>query len=338
MKQLLSVGGIIPLFFITIFVTSLFSCPSEQEVNEVFTYSNKVKEHFDSEELSNIEVFLSNPKVIELLFNSPKLNITHQKAWTNEEKKENDKRSQQIMELLKQHRIINKSGTDSRLRNLTIESQRDQTGDSLFPSLIVKIQKLRTGHSPFEYQNISRVWYSKLISDIVENHGLKHIRPVKKCFLHVPTQPSELSDKNYVVVCEKINPLYSRVGRGEKLQELLIRATRGDRNALRLIAEMLFVIKKAGLWDITLQNILFVEKNKVAFIDTEKSWKYDDPEMLQEESIAQFAKILCGVPHFICGKKDKELEKKGIAIENKLLQFKGDGDLATELRQLLPRW
>ena len=332
------------IFVILLFIHSrLFSDLTNQEITSIFEYSNNTKQGLVQEELSNIEAFLGDQNSAQLFFAKPKLNKLHEDEWSTEEIQNNIVWHSKVFDLLNAHNIANYNGSSIKGRNFVLTSQ------NLFPSYIVKIPRHHLSQNEselFYYQNISRILYNKLIYEQISKKKLKHIYPIKKCLIHISNRPTNLSDKNYALIAEKITSVYEYQERADFFKKLLEQVLHGNNEALELIAEILYLIKKVGLWDINPRNILFVENYKIAFVDTEKWW-YEESDQnffhqnkcelikLSSHGIALLSKLLYGVPDVIETEKDKMLQKKAHLLERKLMLFQGDGDLVKELKDLL---
>jgi hypothetical protein len=327
------------IFTTLLFISSsLFSELTNKKIANIFEYSNNIKQTFIQEELSNIEVFLEKSETVKLLFTKQKLNKLYEDKWTLEEKQNNIAWHSQVFELFCSHELINYNGSSTKGRNFVLMSQK------LFPSYLVKIPKCHLSQKesePFYYQNISRILYNKLIYEQINKYKLKHIYPIKKCLVHIPTRPQTLSDQNYAVVAEKITSVYKFDDKKKFFQKLLKQAQNNNRQALGLIAEIVFLIKKVGLWDIDPRNIFFVENYKVAFVDTEKWWyeesdekffRQDEAELkkLASHGITLLSKILCGVPDLVETEEDKIRQKKAIILKDQLLLLNGYENLVKE--------
>ena len=322
---------------------NLFAEPTDKEIADILEYSKNIKQSLLQEELSNIKAFLSKEKTIELLFTRQKLNKLYEDTWTQNEIVDNSAWHSDVFDHLRMSDINNYNRSSLKGRNFILSSK------DLFPSYLVKIPRhhlSQDNSNPFYRQNISRIFYNKSINDLIKKYQLKHIYPVRKCLIHVPTQPTILSDQNYALVAEKITCIYKFNERTHIFLELLTQAKSGNFQALGLIAEMVFLIKKVGLWDIDPRNILFVENYKVAFVDTEKWWYEEgdqqffhndasELENLSTHGITLLSKILCDVPNLVKTEEDKILQKKADVLTNKLLLFNGNGNLTEELKALL---
>jgi hypothetical protein len=322
-----------PLFFVFL---NLFSVITQQEIESVFEYSSNIKQSLMQTELSNIEAFLKSPTTAPLLFARPKLNKLHEDTWSPEDIQNNATWHTQVFDLFRSHHITNYNGTSIRGRNFVLTSQK------LFPSYLIKIPRhllSQKDKEPFLYQNISRILYNKLIYEHINAKNLKHIYPVKKCLMHVPGQPTELSDQNYALVVEKItsmhaSSIYTAREDANIFKNVFEQALHGNHEALELVAEILYLIKKVGLWDISHCNIFFIENYKIAFIDTEKDWDKESDqnffhrdaeefEKLCRHGIALLSRLLCDDP------------SKAASLEEKFMLFQGDGNLVEEMQNLL---
>ena len=285
---------------------SLFSCLTSQEITSIFEYSNNIKRSVNQKELSKIIAFLEDEKTATLLFTRTKLNKLYENKWSPDEIQGNIIWHAQAFNFFNTHDITNYNGSSMKGRNFILSSKK------LFPSYLIKIPKhsvCQNELGSFEYQNVSRIQYNKLIFEHISKKQLKHIHPVKKCLIHVPSRPTELNDKNYALIAEKITSLYTFDERAAVFKNLLEQARNEKNEALELIAEILYLIKKVGLWDIDPRNILFIEPYKIAFIDTEKWWYEDNEfEKLYHHGITRFSKLLYGVPEVIETKADTILQ------------------------------
>lgn len=152
--------------------------------------------------------------------------------------------------------------------------------------------------TPSQYQNVSRAFYAKQINDFIRDNNLTRIHPYQQQLAHIPGKPYELSDANYLVVCEKIKNLplvqldsntpiefietneyrFLDLIRYELdkdgLMQVFPKCTWSD-----LVEQLVQVISYAALWDIKIKNVFLVfmydptyktEMMKVVFLDTEK--------------------------------------------------------------------
>ena len=137
--------------------------------------------------------------------------------------------------------------------------------------------------SPSKFQNVSRVVYAKQINDFIASDGLDHIYPLQQWLVHIPGQPHDLSDKNYLVACEKIQQLPLLEINMARFQELIDSGNELDPEGcpsifvkeewFDLVTQLVQVITRAAMWNIKLKNVFLIEDEgrlKVLFLDTEK--------------------------------------------------------------------
>ena len=159
------------------------------------------------------------------------------------------------------------------------------------------------------YQNISRVFYASAIRVQIEKKGLKHIYPLQKYLFHIPGQPKNLNDDNYVVVSEYIKDLSdeknARIfkGMGGKITT--------DPNALEKygisekyiepIVELDYVIQYCGLFDISPKHVFYTNTNtkdglKFVLIDLEKPGIGGGPDsaFFYQDHESRYRNGLCG--------------------------------------------
>lgn len=136
---------------------------------------------------------------------------------------------------------------------------------------------------PSQYQNVSRVFYSKQINDFIEHENLNRIYPFKQYLYHIPGKEGDLCDENYLVVGEKIRSLPSvelNAARFASIVEEGVTSLYGELEVPEiypldeeLVIQILQVITFAAMWDIKLKNLFLIEEAgelKALFLDTEK--------------------------------------------------------------------
>ena len=307
---------------------------TNKEIVDIFEYSNKTKQNFIKKELSSINEFLEKPETVSLLFERAKLNKLREDKWSPEQVKDNLAWHTEVFNLIESQNINNYNGSSLKGRNFILSSE-------LFPSYLIKIPRHHLSQNdsePFYRQNISRILYNKLINNLIEQHQLKHIYPLKKCLIHIPTQPKTLSDQNYAVVVEKIDSIYKFSERTHVFHELLSQVMEGNLEALELIAEMAFIINKVGLWDIDPRNILFVEKYKIVFVDTEKWWYEESDQNFFHADAVEIENLRShGISHLskMLYKSSIDTEQQTDLLAKKLATLRKNESLTENLKQIL---
>jgi hypothetical protein len=106
------------------------------------------------------------------------------------------------------------------------------------------------------YQTISRLPHGLRIHEWLERHPLAPITAPKIYLMHIPTQPTRLVDKNYVIVQEWVDS----IGSPEDHPEIFLKALPGLMAAARY----------AGIGAISTNNFQITPDHKVAFTDLEQ--------------------------------------------------------------------
>ncbi len=148
---------------------------------------------------------------------------------------------------------------------------------SQFPQYVVKINFRRW---PSIYQNLTRIVNHDKIRKVVKAYNLNHIHPLNAWLLHIPGQPAQLHDDNYVVIEERVANLPS-----EQENKALIKMFFGNKKEgyTDFYNQVKKVIEEVGLWDLigaNGSNMYVIEKNgefKVVFVDTEWASKQGPP-------------------------------------------------------------
>jgi len=111
-------------------------------------------------------------------------------------------------------------------------------------------------HAPKTYQTISRIAHYLLFLQAVEQYQLVHVTVPAMYLVHIPGRPNDVSDRNYVVIEQRLENLRTITSPDELDQ--------AQRDEIEII------IKTVGLFNIVRGNIFLTADEKIVFIDLEQ--------------------------------------------------------------------
>jgi|GEM_PF-5191548 len=129
------------------------------------------------------------------------------------------------------------------------------------------------------YKNISRVFYNDKLHEFIKKYNARFLYAVQKYLYHIPGMPTELSDRNYAIVAEKIDNLpssrMSKQSFGAMLDYQKLEIKPEFQPMIRELVQATFY---TGIADLRPHNIFLIEKegiNKIVIIDTERHGYFD---------------------------------------------------------------
>lgn len=163
------------------------------------------------------------------------------------------------------------------------------TSEELFPEYVLKIlnkEVLRIfPNNQFEYtylKNISRVLLNAKLQEFANKHNAQYLQVLKKYLYHIPWQPYDLSDNNYIVIAQRICTMPSTQESKNNFKQMLDDKTlRLKKSYILMMKELLKAVFYAGISDLIETNLLFFyQNNQPQFIisDTERDGYTDSNE------------------------------------------------------------
>jgi hypothetical protein len=127
------------------------------------------------------------------------------------------------------------------------------------PNTAVKIsqyQHLEREGKLDTYQTVSRLAHALRLQEWIEQHPSAPITMAKTYLMHIPAQPADVVDKNYVIIREWIES----AGTPEDYPDLF----------LKHMPEVMDAARYAGLGDISMKQFVITPDQKIAFFDLEQ--------------------------------------------------------------------
>lgn len=192
------------------------------------------------------------------------------------------------------------------------------TSPNVLPNFVIKIaNKHVIAHAPNKkvelahLKNVSRVLLNQKILEFSQRYQTSHLYPLKKFLYHVPWRPLDLTDKNFIVLSERIY-MESSIQDNKKAFQALFNYEMGTFNKPyeHIFKEFFGAAYYAGISDLTPTNIFFITHNgveKIIISDTERDGFQDtnqcffqkDPQQIYscfEKGISFFAQKILDLP------------------------------------------
>ena len=184
--------------------------------------------------------------------------------------------------------------------------------DTYWPGYVLKMSKSEwidfeenRQSTVVRYKNISRVFYNDKLHEFIQKYHTRFLYAVHKYLYHIPGMPTELSDRNYAIVSEKIDNLPTSQMSKQSFRAML------DYQKLEIKPEFRPMIKElvqatfyTGIADLRPHNIFLVEKDgiqKILIIDTERHGYFDtDKNFFHKDSQEVYQSALRGLFNFAC--------------------------------------
>ena len=115
------------------------------------------------------------------------------------------------------------------------------------------------GGRRYQYQGVSRIAYHLQIQKVIDKYGIKRVKTADMFFVFTDPSKSnqEPTDDTIALVSTFIDADRSR----EAFTRIYESAKKGDEGALELLKDLILVIRWAGLWDISENNLLLEKSN-----------------------------------------------------------------------------
>lgn len=174
--------------------------------------------------------------------------------------------------------IIKIAGPGPRMQNLLYDMGVDLAAEAKkFPDGIIRLAQCDFDYSKMDPQQrtclaMGRVAHSLKLKEAKQLHALDRIKHRDVYPYHIPNQPLEIHDGNYVTIEHYICGVKPFKDDGSNEYSLTLKA-RIDLLTFETLHEVYLSIREAGMWDTQPKNFVIDEEGNVMHLDEEPSGK-----------------------------------------------------------------